>query len=67
MDLRLKKVFAGMSAAAIMLTQVGTAIAAYSDVAAGAWYKDAVDAFIDAGYLDSAQTRFRPGDNANRA
>ena len=67
MDLRLKKVFAGVSVAAIMLTQVGTALAAYSDVSAGAWYKDAVDAFIDAGYLDSAQTRFRPGDNANRA
>jgi hypothetical protein len=64
---RLKKVFAGMSAAAIMLTQVSAAFAAYSDVAAGAWYKDAVDSFVDAGYLDSAQTRFRPGDNANRA
>ncbi len=67
MDIRLKKLFAGVSAVAIMLTQVGTAIAAYSDVSAGAWYKDAVDAFVDAGYLDGTQNMFRPGDNANRA
>lgn len=64
---RLKKLFAGMSAVAISLTQVGTVFAAYSDVAAGVWYEDAVDAFTDAGYLDASQTRFRGGDNANRA
>lgn len=64
---RLKKLFAGMSAVAITVTQVGTAIAAYSDVPAGVWYKEAVDSFTDAGYLDAAQTRFRGGDNANRA
>lgn len=64
---RLKKMFAGVSAAAIMLSQVGTAIAAYSDVSAGVWYEDAVMSFVDAGYLDATQTRFRGGDNANRA
>lgn len=64
---RMKKLFAGMSAVAISLTQMGTVFAAYSDVPAGVWYEDAVDAFTDAGYLDSSQTRFRGGDNANRA
>jgi hypothetical protein len=59
--------FAGVSAAAIMLSQVATAVAAYSDVSAGVWYEDAVQSFVDAGYLDAAQTRFRGGDNANRA
>ncbi len=63
----LKKVFAGISASAIMLTQVSTAIAAYSDVSAGIWYEDAVNAFVDAGYLDATQARFRGGDLANRA
>lgn len=63
----MKKVFAGMSAVAISLTQMGTVFAAYSDVAAGVWYEEAVDAFTDAGYLDASQTRFRGGDNANRA
>lgn len=64
---RLKKMFAGVSATAIMFSQVATAVAAYSDVPAGVWYEDAVDAFMDAGYLDSTQTRFRGQDNANRA
>ena len=64
---RLKKMFAGVSATAIMLSQVATAVAAYSDVPAGVWYDDAVSAFMDAGYLDSTQTRFRGQDNANRA
>ncbi len=64
---RLKKMFAGVSAAAIMLSQVATAVAAYSDVPAGVWYEDAVSAFMDAGYLDSTQTKFRGQDNANRA
>lgn len=64
---RLKKVFAGVSASAIMLAQVGTALAAYSDVPAGVWYEDAVSSFVDAGYLDAAQTKFRGNDNANRA
>ncbi len=64
---RLKKLFAGMSAVAISLTSVGSAFAAYSDVPAGVWYEEAVEAFIDAGYLDAAQTRFRGADNANRA
>ncbi len=64
---RLKKMFAGVSAAAIMLSQVATAVAAYSDVPAGVWYEDAVSAFADAGYLDSTQTRFRGQENANRA
>ena len=64
---RLKKVFAGASVAAIMLSQVATALAAYSDVPAGVWYEDAVKAFSDAGYLDATQTKFRGTDNANRA
>jgi len=64
---RMKKVFAGMSVVALSLTQMGTVFAAYSDVAAGVWYEEAVDAFTDAGYLDGTQTRFRGGDNANRA
>ena len=67
MNNTLKKMFAGVSAAAIMLTQVGTAIAMYSDVPEGAWYKSAVDSFVEAKYLDGAQTRFRGTDNANRA
>ncbi|MBI3332027.1 S-layer homology domain-containing protein [Candidatus Peregrinibacteria bacterium] len=64
---RLKKVLAGISVAAVTLTQVGTAIAAYSDVPGGVWYEEAVEAFLDAGYLDATQPRFRGGDTANRA
>lgn len=67
MNSSLKKLFAGASAVAISLTQMGTVFAAYSDVPSGVWFEDAVDAFTDAGYLDSAQTRFRGSDNANRA
>lgn len=63
----MKKMFAGVSATAIMLSQVATAVAAYSDVSAGVWYEDAVNSFVEAGYLDATQTRFRGGDNANRA
>lgn len=62
-----KKLFAGVSAAAIALTQVGTVLAAYSDVPAGVWYEEAVESFQDDGYLDASQTRFRGNDNANRA
>lgn len=64
---RLKKAVAGISVAALTLTQAGTVFAAYSDVPAGVWFGDAVDAFVDAGYLDSTQARFRGGDPANRA
>jgi len=64
---RFKKACAGLSVAAMMLTQVGTAFAAYSDVPSGVWYKDAVEAFTDAGYLDATQPRFRGGDTATRA
>jgi hypothetical protein len=64
---RLKKLFAGMSAVAISVTQMGTVLAAYSDVPSGVWYEEAVNAFTDAGYLDESQTKFRGGDNANRA
>lgn len=63
----MKKLFAGVSAVAISLTQVGSAFAAYSDVPSGVWFEDAVTAFTDAGYLDASQTRFRGSDNANRA
>lgn len=64
---RLKKAIAGISASAIMLTQVGTAFAAYADVPSGAWYEEAVEAFLDAGFLDSTKTSFRGMDGANRA
>ncbi|HVW66416.1 MAG TPA: S-layer homology domain-containing protein [Candidatus Peribacteraceae bacterium] len=64
---RMKKLFAGVSAVVISLTQVGSVFAAYSDVPAGVWYGDAVKAFTDAGYLDASQTMFRGSDNANRA
>ncbi len=63
----MKKLFAGVSAVAISLTQVGSVFAAYSDVPTGVWFEDAVNAFTDAGYLDASQTRFRGSDNANRA
>ena len=67
MNSSFKKLFAGVSAAAIALTQVGTVLAAYSDVPAGVWYEDAVKSFTEDGYLDASQTRFRGNDNANRA
>ena len=67
MDIRFKKMFAGMSAAAIMLSQVTTAFAAYSDVPAGVWFESAVSDFVERGILDSAQTRFRGTENATRA
>jgi len=66
-SLKLKKVLAGASVAALSLTQVGTVLAAYNDVPAGVWYGDAVNAFVDAGYLDATQARFRGGEPANRA
>jgi hypothetical protein len=46
---------------------MGVAIAAYTDVPSGVWYEDAVNAFLEADYLDATQTRFRGGDLANRA
>ena len=64
---RLKKLFAGVSAVAISLTQMGTVFAAYSDVPAGVWFEAAVESFVDQGILDSSQPRFRGSDNANRA
>lgn len=68
MDLsRLKKAIAGVSVAAVSLAQAGTALAAYNDVPAGVWYESATNAFVDAGYLDSTQPRFRGSDTANRA
>ncbi len=68
MDLpRLKKVLAGLSVGAIMLTQVSSVFAAYKDVPAGSWFEEAVTSFSDAGYLDAAQSNFRPTDTANRA
>jgi hypothetical protein len=65
--IRFKKTLAGVSVAAIALTQVGTAFAKYNDVPSGVWFGDAVQSFVDAGYLDSTQSKFRPGDLANRA
>lgn len=64
---RLKKMSAGLSAIAITLTSMGSVFAAYTDVPAGVWYEEAVESFMDAGYLDETQTKFRGGDNANRA
>ena len=64
---RCKKVLAGLSVSAIMLTQVSSVFAAYSDVASGVWFEEAVTAFMDNGTLDASQARFRGGDNANRA
>ncbi len=64
---RFRKVLAGISVAALTLTQVGTVIAAYGDVPAGVWYAEAVGEFVDAGYLDASQPRFRGGETANRA
>ncbi|MFA6523824.1 MAG: S-layer homology domain-containing protein [Candidatus Peribacteraceae bacterium] len=64
---RLKKVLAGFSAVAMMLSTVSTAIAAYADVPAGVWYEEAVKSFTDAGYLDASQPNFRATDTANRA
>ena len=61
-----RKVLAGLSVSAMVLTQAGT-ILAYSDVPSGIWYEGAVNDFVDAGYLDSSQARFRGGDNALRA
>lgn len=68
MDLsRMKRAFAGVSAVAIMLTQVGTAFAAFADVPKGAWFEEAVNAFLEAGYLDASKTNFFPMASANRA
>lgn len=64
---RCKKVLAGLSAGAIMLTQVSSVFAAYTDVPSGVWFDEAVTAFTDNGILDASQPRFRGGDNANRA
>ncbi len=63
---RLKKVLAGLSVGAILLTQAASVLA-YSDVPAGVWYESAVKAFSDAGYLSTTQSNFRGTDTANRA
>jgi len=39
----------------------------YEDVPAGAWYEDALKAFLDKGMLDTTQKRFRGSDTALRA
>lgn len=62
---RFKKVLAGISVAALSLAQAGT-VFAYTDVPAGSWYEEAVDAFVAAGHLDASQARFRGGDLATR-
>lgn len=67
MNISLKKCFAGVSAVAIMLSTIGTAVAAYADVPAGVWYEEAVDDFVAQGHLDATQTNFRGQDNALRA
>ncbi len=64
---RAKKLLAGVSVAAMMLTNVSVAVAAYSDVPAGVWYGDAVQSLLEKGALDATQARFRPEDPANRA
>jgi hypothetical protein len=64
---RLKKVLVGASVAALSFAGVASVMAKYTDVPSGIWYEDAVDAFLDAGYLDASQARFRGGDLANRA
>ena len=45
--IRFKKTLAGVSVAAIALTQVGTAFAKYNDVPSGVWFGDAVQSFVD--------------------
>ncbi len=67
MNVSFKKMFAGVSAVAATVALMGSAVAAYSDVPAGAWYGEAVKSFTDAGYLDGTQPKFRGGDTANRA
>lgn len=39
----------------------------YEDVPAGAWYEEALKAFLDKGILDATQKRFRGSDTAVRA
>ncbi len=63
---RLKKVLAGLSATAITLSTMGTALA-YNDVPSGVWYGEAVDALTSDGILDTTQPSFRAADLANRA
>lgn len=64
---RIQRFLAATVALGLFWSSVGTAFAAYNDVPANAWYKQAVDEFLDEGYLDESQTRFRAADNANRA
>ena len=64
---RFKKVLAGVSVAAVSLTQMGVALAAYSDVPSGVWYEEAVDSLLSDGILDESQPRFRGSELANRA
>jgi len=39
----------------------------YGDVPEGVWFRESVQAFLDAGYLDPKQKTFRPVANATRA
>ncbi len=39
----------------------------FSDVVRGSFYEDAVNLFLERGFLDASQTRFRPNDVSTRA
>ncbi len=44
-----------------------SSVFAYEDVHAGVWFEEAVQSFVQDGYLDSKQKNFRPTDTAARA
>ena len=63
---KFKKIIAGVSVSAIMLTQAGSVLA-YTDVPSNAWFADEVSDFVAEGFLDGSQAKFRGGDPALRA
>lgn len=44
-----------------------TSIRMFADIPEGAWYEHDVQLFLESGYLDTTQERFRPGDSALRS
>ena len=63
---KFKKIIAGVSVSAMMLTQAG-GVLAYTDVPSNAWFADEVSDFVAEGFLDGSQAQFRGGDPALRA
>lgn len=68
----MKTLFSALTVLATVITgtvpaSLAQATVRFSDVPAGSFYEDAVNDFLDRGFLDSEQSAFRPNDDALRS